>query len=171
MLLVWENSYQNQEETQILHEPQACVVAAVAEAALQGLHHPAEVVPEEQLRSLMAPTTPNLPNTPDPRRDVRIKNPRKGRRRVPMRRRPPEEIDAGERSPASVPQSPGASCRRLLVHHVATAAWPSCAAPLPLPVRSPSDGISSTPVEAGRHSWAGVTGKGRGRPGYSPRRA
>jgi len=93
--LVWENSYLNQEEAQILHEPQACVIAAVAEAALQGLHHHAEVVPEEQLRSLMASTTPNLPNTPDPRRDARIKNPRKGRRRVPMRRRPPPRASAG----------------------------------------------------------------------------
>ena len=141
MLLVWENRYQNQEETQILPEPQARVVATVTEAALQGLHHPTEVVPEEQLRSLMASITPNLPNTPDPRRDARIKNPRKGRRRVPMRRRPPEEINAGKRSPASVLLSPGALCHRLLVRRVAAAAaWPSCAAPLPLPVRLSSDG-------------------------------
>jgi len=34
MLLVWENRYQNEEETQILPEPQARVVAAVTEAAL-----------------------------------------------------------------------------------------------------------------------------------------
>ena len=58
-----------------------------------------------------------------------------------------------------MPLSPGASCRRRLVRRVAAAAWPSCAAPLPLRVRSPSDGISSTPVEAGRHSRAGVTEK------------
>ena len=163
MLLVWENSYQNQEETQILHEPQARVVAAVTEAALYGLHHPAEVVPEEQLRSLMASTTPNLPNTPDPRRDARIKNPRKGRRRIPMRRRPPEEIDAGERSPASVPPSPGASCRRRCLALVRCPAAPSRALAQRRDFFHPSRGRASFP---GRGD-----GKGRGRPGYSPRRA
>jgi hypothetical protein len=57
---------------------------------------------------------PNLPNTLDPRRGARTKNPkrprcdrsRQGGRRILLWRRPMEENNAGERNPMSVRPSP-----------------------------------------------------------------